>query len=127
MNELNAEFLRELLVRGPEGYPGANIFQEGNKFIHLDVLNEQQRTALAKNLLSRKEAKTVYRHILNGDQVFFNRQPTLHRPSLMSHKVKVLPREQTLRMHYSNCKSYNADFDGDEMNLHVVQNYAVKS
>lgn len=40
----------------------------------------------------------------------------------MAHKARVLPNEKTLRMHYSNCKSYNADFDGDEMNVHVPQN-----
>lgn len=39
----------------------------------------------------------------------------------MSHIVRVLPKEQTFRMHYANCKSYNADFDGDEMNLHFLQ------
>jgi DNA-directed RNA polymerase I subunit RPA1 len=52
-----------------------------------------------------------------------NRQPTLHKPSIMAHIARVLPKEQTIRMHYANCKSYNADFDGDEMNIHLPQNY----
>lgn len=64
---------------------------------------------------------------MTGDNVLFNRQPTLHKPGLMAHKVKVLPKESTLRMNYANCKSYNADFDGDEMNLHAVQNYMCKA
>jgi DNA-directed RNA polymerase I subunit RPA1 len=52
-----------------------------------------------------------------------NRQPSLHKPSIMAHRVRVLrnAKEQPLRMHYANCKTYNADFDGDEMNLHFPQ------
>ena len=57
----------------------------------------------------------------------FNRQPTLHKPSLMSHIARVLPKENTIRMHYANCSSYNADFDGDEMNLHFLQNHLARS
>ena len=53
--------------------------------------------------------------------MLFNRQPSLHKPSIMGHIVRILPNEQTIRFHYANCKSYNADFDGDEMNLHFVQ------
>ncbi len=64
---------------------------------------------------------------MSGDVVLFNRQPSLHRSSLMSHIVRVLPREQTFRMHYANCKSYNADFDGDEMNLHYLQSHAARA
>jgi DNA-directed RNA polymerase I subunit RPA1 len=45
----------------------------------------------------------------------------------MSHIARVLPNEQTIRFHYANCKSYNADFDGDEMNLHFLQSYSAKS
>ena len=49
----------------------------------------------------------------NGDVMLVNRQPTLHKGSIMAHKVRVLPGEKTLRLHYANCKSYNADFDGE--------------
>jgi DNA-directed RNA polymerase I subunit RPA1 len=45
----------------------------------------------------------------------------------MSHIARVLPKEQTIRMHYANCNSYNADFDGDEMNLHFVQNHIARA
>ncbi len=45
----------------------------------------------------------------------------------MAHRVKVLPKESTLRMNYANCKSYNADFDGDEMNMHALQTYMAKA
>ena len=76
-------------------------------------MNIEERTSLARNLLINNQKKLVLRHVMTGDNVMFNRQPTLHKPGLMAHKVKVLPRESTLRMNYANCKSYNADFDGD--------------
>lgn len=50
-----------------------------------------------------------------------NRQPSLHKPSIMGHKVRVLKGQRVLRLNYAPCKSYNADFDGDEMNGHFVQ------
>lgn len=56
----------------------------------------------------------------NGDYVLLNRQPTLHRMSMMAHKVKILP-FNTFRINLSVCMPYNADFDGDEMNLHIPQ------
>jgi DNA-directed RNA polymerase I subunit RPA1 len=59
----------------------------------------------------------------DDDIVLMNRQPTLHKPSIMAHRTRVLKnaKEQPLRMHYANCKTYNADFDGDEMNMHFPQ------
>lgn len=56
-----------------------------------------------------------------------NRQPTLHKPSIMAHIARILPKEQTIRMHYANCATYNADFDGDEMNIHFPQSYLAAS
>lgn len=63
----------------------------------------------------------VCRHIRNGDVLLLNRQPTLHRPSIQAHRARILPAEKVLRLHYANCKAYNADFDGDEMNAHFPQ------
>jgi DNA-directed RNA polymerase I subunit RPA1 len=71
--------------------------------------------------------KIVYRHMHSGDVLMVNRQPTLHKPSIMAHIARILPKEQTIRMHYANCSRYNADFDGDEMNLHLVQSYLAAS
>ncbi len=62
----------------------------------------------------------VERQLIDGDTVLFNRQPSLHRISIMCHSVKVLP-GKTLRLNPAVCSPYNADFDGDEMNLHVIQ------
>jgi DNA-directed RNA polymerase subunit A' len=62
----------------------------------------------------------IERQLQEGDVVLFNRQPSLHRMSMMAHKVRVMP-GKTFRLHLSVCPPYNADFDGDEMNLHVLQ------
>jgi hypothetical protein len=64
--------------------------------------------------------KIVLRHLKTGDVLLANRQPTLHKPSMMAHKARVLQNEQTIRMHYANCKTYNADFDGDEVPLALM-------
>ena len=63
----------------------------------------------------------VERQLIDGDTVLFNRQPSLHRVSIMCHSVRVLP-GKTFRLNPVVCPPYNADFDGDEMNLHVIQN-----
>jgi len=63
---------------------------------------------------------TVERQLEDGDIVLFNRQPSLHKVSIMAHKVRVMP-YNTFRMNPSVCPPYNADFDGDEMNLHALQ------
>ena len=60
----------------------------------------------------------VERHLQDGDCVLFNRQPSLHRVSIMAHKVRIMP-YRTLRFNECVCKPYNADFDGDEMNIHL--------
>jgi DNA-directed RNA polymerase I subunit RPA1 len=73
------------------------------------AIDIERRHSLAKTLLTFQKdtphsLKKVFRHIRNGDFVLLNRQPTLHKPSMMGHKVRVLQEEKTLRMHYSNCK-----------------------
>jgi len=122
----NAHKLRKLVTNGPDVYPGANIVEDEKGIkTQLSALSKEQRKALAKILTTGQ--KTVYRHMETGDILMFNRQPTLHKPSIMGHKARVLPKEQTIRMHYSNCASYNADFDGDEMNAHLVQNHIARA
>ena len=65
--------------------------------------------------------KRVWRHLRTGDVLLVNRQPTLHKPGIMAHTARVLKGERVIRMHYANCNTYNADFDGDEMNIHMCQ------
>ena len=108
----------------------ANLVEDeyGNiKLISAD--DECQRETLSKMLLIPLDRgiKIVHRHLINGDILLLNRQPTLHRPSMMTHKARILKKEKTFRLHYSNCKSYNADFDGDEMNAHFLQNEVARS
>lgn len=118
----NVKFLRELVVRGPFEHPGANyvIRPDGVK-IRLDFASD--RKALADSL---GPGYIVERHLMDGDIVLFNRQPSLHRMSVMAHYVRVLP-YRTFRLHPSVCPPYNADFDGDEMNLHVPQSEEARS
>lgn len=91
--------------------------------------NIAKRESLAKTLFNypEKGLTVVHRHVVNGDILLLNRQPSLHRPSMMAHKVRILKGEKTIRLHYSNCKAYNADFDGDEMNAHLPQNEVARS
>ncbi|KAJ3423767.1 intein-containing DNA-directed RNA polymerase i subunit rpa1 precursor [Anaeramoeba flamelloides] len=74
------------------------------------------------NVNSSLKPKIVGRHLIDGDILLVNRQPTLHKPSMMTHYAKVLKtNNNVIRLHYANCNTYNADFDGDEMNLHFPQ------
>src|SRR6202020_877438 len=68
----------------------------------------------------------VERHINDGDVVIFNRQPSLHKMSMMGHKIRIMP-YSTFRLNLSCTTPYNADFDGDEMNMHVAQNLETRA
>uniref|UniRef100_A0A8C5CUH9 DNA-directed RNA polymerase subunit n=1 Tax=Gadus morhua TaxID=8049 RepID=A0A8C5CUH9_GADMO len=124
----NVKELRQAVLNGPDVHPGALavINEDGSKTI-LSPSDATQREAVAKQLLTpcpgrqKMAMKIVNRHIKNGDVMLLNRQPTLHRPSIQSHRARILPGEKVLRLHYANCKAYNADFDGDEMNAHFPQ------
>ncbi|SCU84524.1 LANO_0C01596g1_1 [Lachancea nothofagi CBS 11611] len=126
----NIAELRQAVINGPDKWPGATQIQnEDGSLVSLVGMTLEQRKALANLLLTPSSHssthslnKKVYRHIKNRDIVIMNRQPTLHKASMMGHKVRVLPGEKTLRLHYANTGAYNADFDGDEMNMHFPQN-----
>ena len=124
----NVSELREMILNGPDVHPGATqVEDEKGWVVRLDPLDRAQREGIAKTLLTPSSGalasrpKIVYRHLKNGDAMLLNRQPTLHRPGIMAHRARVLKGEKVMRLHYSNCKSYNADFDGDEMNAHFPQ------
>ena len=126
----NFEQLKKAVINGMDKYPGASAIEdELGRVMNLRRKTEAQRVALAKQLMTTTvpgargdQTKKVYRHLLSGDVVIMNRQPTLHKPSMMGHRAKVLTSQKTIRMHYANCNTYNADFDGDEMNMHFPQN-----
>ncbi|MEM2210721.1 MAG: DNA-directed RNA polymerase subunit A' [Nitrososphaerales archaeon] len=118
----NIEFLKSLIINGPFQHPGANyVIRPDGIRIRLDYVTD--RKALAESLAP---GFIVERHLMDGDIVIFNRQPSLHRMSIMAHYVKVLP-YRTFRLHPAVCPPYNADFDGDEMNLHVPQSEEARS
>src|ERR671913_1713097 len=122
ISQWNIERLREHVVNGPNTYPGANyIIRPDGVKIRLDYVND--RRVLADSIAP---GFMVERHLSDGDIVIFNRQPSLHRMSIMAHYVRVLP-YRTFRLHPAVCPPYNADFDGDEMNLHVPQSEEARS
>lgn len=132
----NVVELRRLVLNGPDVHPGATMVENEDGSIQAINSNDStQREAIAKRLLTTSDrsnesfmgVKVVYRHLQNGDVLLLNRQPTLHKPSMMGHKARVLKGEKTLHLHYANCKAYNADFDGDEMNAHFPQNELARS
>ncbi|EIN13283.1 beta and beta-prime subunits of DNA dependent RNA-polymerase [Punctularia strigosozonata HHB-11173 SS5] len=109
----NIAYLQELVRNGPTAYPGARYV----------VRDTGERIDLRYN--KRADAFLQYgwiveRHLKDGDYVLFNRQPSLHKMSMMSHRVKLMP-YSTFRLNLSVTPPYNADFDGDEMNMHVPQ------
>lgn len=112
----NRKKLQKLVVTGPDVHPGANYVQKKDEELKRN-LRYGDRAKLAKNL---NVGDVVERHIEDGDVVLFNRQPSLHRLSILSHFAKIRP-WRTFRLNECVCTPYNADFDGDEMNLHVPQ------
>ena len=110
---LNLEQMKKLIER--KEYPGANyiIRPDGKRKRITDELRQEIIEELQPGYI-------VERHLQDGDIVLFNRHPSLHRPSLMAHYVRVLP-WRTFRLHPAAAPPYNADFDGDEMNIHSPQ------
>jgi DNA-directed RNA polymerase subunit A' len=112
----NVDEMRELVINGPEKYPGTlYVTRPDGKRIRLEFVVDREKIAEVI-----EPGFIVERHLKNGDIAIFNRQPSLHRMSIMGHQVRVLP-HKTFRLHLCVCPPYNADFDGDEMNLHVPQ------
>ncbi|HDO19503.1 MAG TPA: DNA-directed RNA polymerase subunit A', partial [Thermoplasmatales archaeon] len=121
----NLNWCKEMVRRGPnpvsdrgEYIPGVNyIIRERGGIRQRIKVTKKNAQDLAEKL---EEGMIIERQLMDGDIVLFNRQPSLHRMSMMAHKVKVVP-YKTFRFNLSVCPPYNADFDGDEMNLHVLQ------
>jgi DNA-directed RNA polymerase subunit A' len=115
VTEWNTEWLKGLIKKGPKEYPGANYVTRPDgkkKKITEDILD-----VLLEEL---QPGYVVERHLIDKDICIFNRQPSLHRMNIMAHKIRVLP-GRSFRLNPAVCTPYAADFDGDEMNLHVPQ------
>lgn len=115
VNEWNMAYLKKFAANGPQKYPGANyIIRPDGK---MKKITEETKEAALEEL---QPGYVVERHLMDGDIAIFNRQPSLHRMSMMCHRIRVLP-YKTFRLNPAVCAPYNADFDGDEMNLHIPQ------
>lgn len=119
----NKEWLQKLVKNGPNNYPGANMV------VPLSMINNNGNNVRPWDLRFKKDkidlrvGDIVERHLLNGDYVLLNRQPTLHKLSMMGHKCKIIDNQEykTFRLNLAITEPYNADFDGDEMNIFVPQ------
>jgi DNA-directed RNA polymerase II subunit RPB1 len=114
VNQFNIDLLTKLVRNGPDIWPGAKTYRKKKNGItvYLKHVNREN--------INLEYGDVVNRHLMNEDVVLFNRQPSLHRMSMMCHRVRVM-RENTFRLNLSVTGPYNADFDGDEMNMHVPQ------
>ena len=115
VNRYNRDAMNRYVKNGPDVYPGAKYIRKHK---------ESFRTIRLKNvdysMIDLLDGDIVDRHLMNGDYVLFNRQPSLHKMSMMAHRVRVMPYD-TFRLNVCVTPSYNADYDGDEMNMHVPQ------
>uniref|UniRef100_H3AVP5 DNA-directed RNA polymerase subunit n=1 Tax=Latimeria chalumnae TaxID=7897 RepID=H3AVP5_LATCH len=116
----NIDRLQELVRRGNNQYPGAKYIVRDNGD-RIDLRFHPKPSDLHLQI-----GYKVERHMCDGDIVIFNRQPTLHKMSMMGHKVRILP-WSTFRLNLSVTTPYNADFDGDEMNLHLPQSLETRA
>ena len=123
VNNHNIDSLRLLILNGSDIHPGANYVipkargLEQHSEVTKTYLKYGNREKIASNLTM---GSIVERHMMNGDIVLFNRQPSLHKLSIMTHYARIMP-HRTFRLNECVCTPYNADFDGDEMNLHLPQ------
>lgn len=102
VNDMNRDFLRKLVQNGPDVYPGAKILERKNgENISLRYVD--------RNSIVLENGDTVHRHMMDGDAVLFNRQPSLHRMSMMCHIVKIMKKGDTFRINVGVTKPYNAD------------------
>jgi len=113
VTDYNRDKLYKLVQNGASVYPGAKtLVRADGRMISLAHVNTKEIVLYNGDMVNR--------HLMDGDMVLFNRQPTLHRMSMMGHRVRVLP-YNTFRLNVSAVAPYNADFDGDEMNAHIPQ------
>jgi len=127
VNEYNIDEMKKLILNGPNKWPGAKYLKKQrdmNTTINLSI--PESKGMLDKVASELNIGDIVHRHLSNGDYVLFNRQPSLHKMSMMCHKVIIMP-YQTFRLNVLDTPPYNADFDGDEMNLHCPQNIQTMS
>ena len=115
VNKYNINTMYTYIRNGSNKYPGAKSYKSSKEGITRALLDN-----LDTSKIVLEYGDIINRHLVDGDVVLFNRQPSLHKMSMMAHKVRVMP-GKTFRLNVDVCGPYNADFDGDEMNMHVPQ------
>ncbi|KAI8928645.1 hypothetical protein BC831DRAFT_434146 [Entophlyctis helioformis] len=116
----NIDRMQQMVQNGPNEHPGAKyVIRDNGERIDL-------RYSKRGGDIHLQYGYKVERHLLDDDLVIFNRQPSLHKMSMMGHRVKIMP-YSTFRLNLSVTSPYNADFDGDEMNLHAPQSYETRA
>ena len=115
VNKNNKEDLKKIILNGPGAHPGANYVVRGDG-VRKKITDENKKD-IAEEI---DTGYVVERHLVDQDITIMNRQPSLHRMSMMAHRARIMP-YRTLRINLAVTIPYNADFDGDEMNLHVPQ------
>lgn len=113
----NIERMRGYVKNGRDKYPGANFVFLTSRRNTKDLISIDLR--YRKETVELNYGDVVERHMLTGDYILLNRQPTLHKLSMMGHKARVIDNTElnTYRLNVSAVGPYNADFDGDEMNV----------
>jgi DNA-directed RNA polymerase beta' subunit len=117
VNANNIEKVKQLILNGPDVWPGAKYIHKAGKNGIIMNIKYCNLGEMADNL---QYGDVVHRHIQDDDYVLFNRQPSLHKMSMMCHRAKIMP-FKTFRLNVLDTPPYNADFDGDEMNMHLPQ------
>ncbi len=115
VNKNNTTELRKIILNGPNVHPGANYVERPDG-VKKKIIDENKKD-IAEEI---DIGYVVERHLMDGDITVVNRQPSLHRMSMLAHKARIMP-YRTLRLNLAVTIPYNADFDGDEMNLHIPQ------
>jgi DNA-directed RNA polymerase II subunit RPB1 len=121
VTEQNIDELQQLVLNSRDIHPGANYVIPGSMLSGKGASFDLRDLRYSNTKIQLRVGDIVERHIKDGDYVLFNRQPTLHKMSIMGHEVRIIKYGDTFRMNQAVCKAYNADFDGDEMNMHVPQ------
>ena len=122
VTKYNIDRLKSSILNGYDNWPGAKSVKKGDE----DSIKNLKHVDLNKIVEELQYGDIVNRHLIDGDIVLFNRQPSLHKMSMMAHRIKVMD-ANTFRLNVCVTSPYNADFDGDEMNMHVPQSYQTYS
>ena len=112
---LNIQECSQRIINGADRIDGACMIE------YPDGRTKNLSACTDRHLLALPFGAKVHRYLQDDDYVLFNRHPSLHKESVMAHRVKLMPVGNTFRMNLVATTPYNADFDGDEMNIHITQ------